>query len=126
MVDTRLLTVVKVSVIIGFFALSGFHTIQEGRRTREFIRDYEITSLGMAVSAHLYRTADRYHRIGEELLRDGFLRDWILGGEENEDVLREFLEDIRERFGMLDASIVSDLSETYYGTDGRTLALSPC
>ncbi|TVR67218.1 MAG: GGDEF domain-containing protein [Spirochaetaceae bacterium] len=125
MIDTRLFPVLGVSVILGFFALTGFHALQEGRRTREFIRDHEMRSLGMAVSANLDRTAAQYHRVGEELLRDGFLRDWILGGEEDEQELRAFLEDVRARFDMMDASIVSDLTETYYGTDGRTLVLDP-
>ena len=116
---------IKISVVIGYVTITGFHATQEGRRTREFIRDHEIYSLGMAVSAHLYRTAERYNRVGEELLQDDFLRDWILAGEVNEEALRVFLENVRERYGMLDASIVSDRSETYYGTDGRTLALSP-
>lgn len=125
MVDTRLFTVLSVSVILGFFALTGFHALQEGRRTRDFIRDHEIQSLGMAVSANLDRTAAQYHRVGEELLRDGFLRDWILGGEQDEQELRAFLEEVRDRFNMMDASIVSDRTETYYGTDGRTLVLDP-
>ncbi len=55
----------------------------------------------------------------------GFFRDWILSGEQNQDELRAFLDGVRSRFDMMDASIVSDLSETYYSTDGRTLVLSP-
>lgn len=125
MIDTRLLTVLGVSVILGFFALTGFHALQEGRRTRKFIRDHEMKSLGMAVSANLDRTAAQYQRVGQELLRDGFLRNWILGGEEDERELRAFLEDVRARFDMMDASIVSDRTETYYGSDGRTLVLDP-
>lgn len=124
MVDTRLLTVIAATVVMGFLALTGFHAVQEGHRTRDFIRNHEIRSLGMAVSAGLYRAADRYHRAGEELLRDGFLRDWILDGERDGEELRTFLENVRSRFDMMDASIVSDRTETYYGTDGRTLVLS--
>ncbi len=73
----------------------------------------------------LDRTAAEYQRFGHELLRDDFLRDWIVGGEEDEDELRAFLEEIRAQYGMMDASIVSDCSETYYGTDGRTVRISP-
>ena len=73
----------------------------------------------------LDRTAAEYQRFGHELLRGDFLRDWIVGGEEDEDELRAFLEEIRAQYGMMDASIVSDCSETYYGTDGRTVRISP-
>ncbi len=125
MVDTRLFTVISVLILAGFLALTGFHSVQEGRRTRDFIRDHEMRPLGMALSANLDRTAAQYHRAGEELLRDGFIRDWILAGERDEEELRSFLEGVRARFDMMDASIVSDRTETYYGTDGRTLVLDP-
>ncbi|WP_146049489.1 sensor domain-containing diguanylate cyclase [Alkalispirochaeta sphaeroplastigenens] len=123
MIETRFFAVISLSVILGFFALTGFHALQEGERTREFIRDHELRPLGMAVAAHLDRTAAQYHRAGEELLRDGFLRDWILRGEEDEEELRAFLEGIRIQFTMIDVSIVSDRTETFYSTDGRTLVL---
>lgn len=125
MVDTRLFTVLSVVVLSGFLALTGFHALQEGRRTRDFIRDHEMSSLGLALTANLDRTAARYLHVGEELLRDGFLRDWILAGEQDEQALRSFLESVRSRFDMMDASVVSDRTETYYGTDGRTLVLDP-
>ncbi len=102
-----------------------FNTIQERRRLRWFIANHELPAIGLAVSANLDRAAAKYQRVGEELLRDGFLRDWILDGEEDEEELRAFLETVRLRFGMMDASIVSDRTETYYGTDGRTVHLSP-
>lgn len=123
--NARAFTALSVAVLVGFLVLTGFNALQEGQRKRDFIRDYELPALGMAVEASLDRTAAAYHRVGEDLLRYGFLRDWILGGEQDEDELRAFLENVRSRFDMMDASIVSDRSETYYGTDGRTLALSP-
>ncbi|SIQ69200.1 hypothetical protein SAMN05920897_11323 [Alkalispirochaeta americana] len=125
MIKTRFFVVISLSIILGFCALTGFHALQEGERTRNFIRDHEIRPLGMAVAAHLDRTASQYHRVGEELLRDGLLRDWIRGGEEDEEELRFFLESVRTRFDMIETSIVSDLTETFYSTDGRTLVLDP-
>ncbi|AFG36447.1 sensor domain-containing diguanylate cyclase [Spirochaeta africana] len=125
MIGNRLFSIISVTVILGFVILTGFQALQEGVRTRDFIRDHEMRPLGMALAANLDRTAAYYHQVGQELLRDGFLRDWIISGEQDEKELRNFLEAIRSRYGMMDASIVSNLTETYYGTDGRTLVLDP-
>ncbi len=113
------------SVFIAFVLLTAFHAGEHGRRVHRIIRDRELPSIGTAVKANLDRTSADLLSIGEELLRDNFVRDWILDGENDEDLLREFLEPIQVTFEMLDTSVVSDRSETYYGTDGRTLRLSP-
>ncbi len=123
--STRMFVILSVAVLVGFLILTASHALQNGRRIRQFIYEHELPSIGLAVAANLDRTAAKYHRVGEELLRDGFLRDWILDGEQNEQELRAFMEETRARHNMLDASIVSDRTETYYGTDGRTLRLSP-
>jgi diguanylate cyclase (GGDEF)-like protein len=125
LINNNFFSILSFAVLAGFLALTGFNALQEGKRTREYIHNHELPALGMAVTANLDRTAAHYHRVGEELLRDGFLRDWILGGEQDEQKLRAFLENVRSRFEMMDASIVSDVTETYYGTDGRTLVLDP-
>ena len=125
MVRTRTFVTLSVAVLVAFLILTAFYAVQESRRTREFIRDHELPSLGLAVLANLDRTAAQYHQAGDELLRYHFIRDWILAGEQDEDALREFLETVRREHRMLDAGIVSDRTETYYGTDGRTLVLNP-
>ncbi len=125
MIRTRTFVTLSVAILVAFLILTGFYAVQETRRTREFIREYELPSLGLAVLANLDRTAAQYHRAGEELLRYHFIRDWILEGEQDENELREFLETVRREHNMLDASIVSDRTETYYSTDGRTLKLDP-
>jgi len=121
--STRVFVILSVAVLVGFLTLTASHALQNGRRIRQLISERELPSIGLAVAANLDRTAAHYHRVGEELLRDGFLRDWILDGERNEQKLRAFMEEIRPRHNMLDASIVSDRTETYYGTDGRFLGV---
>ncbi len=122
--NTRLFTALSLVVLLGFVALTLFNAVRERQRIRSFIADHELPAIGMAVSANLDRTAAKYQQVGHELLRGDFLRDWIFGGEEDEEELRAFLEGIRARHGMMDAGIVSDRSETYYGTDGRTVGMS--
>ncbi|MBU0927179.1 MAG: cache domain-containing protein [Spirochaetes bacterium] len=113
------------AIFLAFVALTAFFSESERRTAREFIVERELPALGLAASAQLDISASKYKRAGEELLRDGFIRDWILDGERDVPALRDFMKGVRAQYGLLDASIVSDLTETYYGTDGRVLQLSP-
>ena len=123
--ETRLSVLVSGMLMAVLIIMSVFAVIQETRSTRAFIRDRELPALGLAVSAQLDLAANRYYRAGEDLLEDGFIRDWIRNGEKDVPALVSFMESVRERHQLLDASIVSDPSETYYGTDGRVLRLDP-
>lgn len=123
--ETKLSFLVSGILLAVLLLMSVFAVVQETRSTRAFIRDRELPALGLAVSAQLDLAANRYLRAGEDLLEDGYIRDWILAGEEDVPGLVSFMESVRERHKLLDASIVSDRTETYYGTDGRVLRLDP-
>lgn len=125
MSDSRVYIIVSAVIFSTFIALTGFSAYRDSREALVFIKEREIPALGLATASQLDVAAFRYKRAGEELLRDGFIRDWILSGEKDVSALRGFMDGIRDRHGLLDASIVSDRTETYYGTDGRVLTLSP-
>ncbi len=99
----------------------------ERARARDFVRKREIPALGQAIVARLSLAVAEYRRAGEAMLDDGIVRDWILSGERDPFALISFMSAKRADFGrdLLDMSIVSDASETFYSSDGRILALSP-
>jgi len=121
----RLFHLLSLVVFLAFVVMTGFYAWQDSRRIKHFVQHYELPSIGMALAASLDRTAGEYHRISDELQRGNFLRDWILSGEEDIELLREFLGDISLRFRLADASLVSDRSETYYSDDQRIVSLDP-
>lgn len=121
----RLFHSLSLVVFLAFLVLTSFYAWQDSRRVKHFIQHYELPSIGMALAASVDRTAGEYHRISGELQHNNFIRDWILAGEQDIDILRTFLRDISLRFRLADASIVSDRSETYYSDDQRIIKLDP-
>lgn len=121
----RLFHLLSLVVFLAFAVLTIFYAWQDSRRVEHFVQQYELPSIGMAVAASLDRTAGEYYRIGDEMLRYDFLRDWILAGEKDVEALRRFLSDISLRFHLANASVVSDRSETYYSDDQRIVKLDP-
>ena len=119
----RFFHLLSVMVFVAFLLLTIFYAWQDSQRVRHFVADFELPSLGMAMAASLDRTAAQYHRIGDELLRYHFLRDWMLDDEPDIHALQAFLGAIRQRFDLQDASIVHDASETYYSDSGRVVHL---
>ncbi len=96
-------------------------------RAREFVRKRELPALGQAIVSRLSLAVADYRRAGEGMLADGVIRDWILAGERDPFALISFMSEKRKAFDreLVDMSIVSDASETFYSTDGRIVALSP-
>jgi len=123
--DSRVYAVFYAVFFVAFLAVAGFNAYSSAAEAREFTVRRELPALGLAAAARLESAASRYKRAGEELLRDSFMRDWLLDGEGDVAALRGFMENVRATYGLLDASVVSDRTETYYGTDGRVLKLDP-
>jgi len=112
-------------IFISFISMAVFNAYDESSKMRTFTREREIPALGIAAYSRLNNTAAYYKDAGSNLLQRDFIQNWITDGEVDVEGLLSFMEEIRAAYGLLDASLVSDLSETYYGTDGRVLNLSP-
>ena len=112
-------------IFLSFTLLAAFNAYDEAKEMAEFTRRREMPALGIAALSRLNNTAAFYKRAGEKLLKNDFIRNWIIDGEGDVDQLMAFMKSIRDENGLLDSSLVSDITETYYGTDGRVLQLSP-
>ncbi len=111
-------------IFITFTAISLYGAYHGALQVRTFIKEKELPAVGLAVSARLDKAAYRYKKIGEELLEGDVLRRWILSGEKDLEVAVEFMRDVRDRYDLIDASLVSDKTEKYYNTDYTVLQLS--
>lgn len=104
-------------IFLTFIAISLYGAYHGALQTRAFVREKELPAVGLAVSARLDKAAYRYKKVGEELLEGDVLRDWILSGEEDLDEVVTFMKKVRERYDLIDASLVSDKTEKYYNSD---------
>lgn len=109
----------------GFSILTWMNASKNAQEMEVFIIDHELPTIGLSLQLSLHMKALVYKQAGEALLQDGFIESWILNGERDVPALVDFMENVRARYGLLDASLVSDETETYYGTDGRVVSLSP-
>ncbi len=112
-------------IVAAFTVLLVVNSRTEISEIMQYTRETELPLLGMAASARFDNLAMHYKAVGESLLKDGYMRDWILDGEHDPDSLIDFMKTVRDENELFDASLVSDFTETYYGTDGRILKLSP-
>ena len=112
-------------ILLIFITISLYGAYQGSLQVRNFIKEKELPAVGLAVSARLDKAAYRYKKIGEELLEGNALRRWILSGEKDPEVAVTFMREVRDRYDLLDASLVSDKTERYYNTDYTVLQLSP-
>ena len=112
-------------ILFTFLGISLYGTYRSALQTRTFIKEKELPAVGLAVSARLDKAAYRYKKIGEELLEGDVLRNWILSGEKDLDKVVMFMRKVRDRYDLIDASLVSDITEKYYNTDYTVLQLSP-
>jgi hypothetical protein len=121
----RYYLLIALALFIIFLSITAFGAYLGALQVRKFVVERELPVTGMAVAAKLEYAAYRYLKMGEELLEDDILRDWILSGEKDPDRAISFMKGVEMRYKLLDASVVSDKSETYYSSDGRILSLSP-
>lgn len=123
----RWILIGAITIVVAGSASVAFLSRAERIKARQFVKERELPAFGQAIVARLSLEVANYRRAGDAMLADGIIRDWILSGERDVPRLLSFMNDTRKSFGreLVDMSIVSDASETFYCTDGRVMRLSP-
>ncbi|MDC7126569.1 MAG: PDC sensor domain-containing protein [Spirochaetales bacterium] len=126
MANTKFYFLILFSVIIVAFAIL-ILTVSNGLTSvmKNYTVDTELPLLGAATSAELDSIADKYKQVGRSLLVDDIIINWIEDGEKDPDSVISFMKDVRDSNSLFDASIVSDITEMFYCTDGRIMRLDP-
>ncbi|MDC7226025.1 MAG: hypothetical protein PQJ61_04590 [Spirochaetales bacterium] len=117
--------ILPIVIIAAFGFLLILDAINEIAGIKNYTRDTEMPLLGTAAAAIFDNIAMMYEKAGFQLLEDGYIVNWILNGEQDPDELSSYMKKVRDANDLLDASLISDVTEMYYGTDGRVLQLSP-
>lgn len=63
--------------------------------------------------------------VASSMATDTFLKDWVIDGEKNEDRIRKYLFDIKEKYGFFSTFFVSAHSLKYYHFKGVNKVISP-
>lgn len=115
---SRLLTWISILLIIGFLTtIIGSYIV-----SRDTIRQNVVEQALPLTSDNIYSEIQkdilRPAFISSLMASDTFLRDWILAGEADQTQISRYLKEVKEKYGMISAFMVSDRTDHYYYADG--------
>ncbi len=121
----RLIVVISMFLIVGFLLtiLISFFVSRHSLRSQIVSNTLPLTSDN--IYSEIQRDLLRPIFISSLMASDTFVRDWILQGEGDSDDLVRYLTEIKEKYGVFTAFLVSDKSNIYYHTEGLLKKVSP-
>jgi diguanylate cyclase (GGDEF)-like protein len=115
---TRLLTWLSVLMVLGFLAVSGAGYIVSRDLISHGIAAQELPLTGDNIYSELQKDLFRPIFISSLMASDTFLRDWILGGEQDKEAIARYLKEVKERYGAITSFLVTEPTHTYYYAGG--------
>lgn len=88
-----------------------------GKRERTSLWTWQLPTVGHSAASRLDSIVARYQGIKYDIIRDGVVQEWLESGNEEEETLLPYLHRLKGRYDLSYVSVISDGSETYYGTD---------
>ncbi|GAB4058539.1 sensor domain-containing diguanylate cyclase [Uliginosibacterium sediminicola] len=114
----RLLACIGIVLIAGFLAtsLSSYYTSRESIRLRISSKGLPLTSDN--IYSEIQHDLLRPVLIAAQMANDTFLRNWVLEGERRPEQIKQFLQEVKSRYGAVSAFLVSENSRHYYYAGG--------
>jgi diguanylate cyclase (GGDEF)-like protein len=119
-----LLVWLSLILIAGFIAvvLTGFivsrNSLQHG------IAEQTLPITGDNIYSEIQKDILRPVFVSSQMAQDTFVRDWIIGGEEDTTAIVKYLKEIKTKNNAISSFLVSDLSHRYYHADGTLKTVS--
>lgn len=98
---------------------SAFDSIRSG------VVDTELPLSSDTIYSEIQKDLVRPILISSMMSRNIYIRDWILSGESNPEMITRYLRDVQEHYQTLTSFFVSDKSLTYYQARGVLKSVSP-
>jgi len=117
---TRLVAIVVMVLAVGFITTSAisFNVSRESLRETIVVNELPLTSNNIYsdIQVDLLRPVF----VSSLMANDTFLKDWVLGGEQDESRIRRYLDEIRLKYGAFTSFFVSERTRNYYHFTGVT------
>ncbi|MGB4072508.1 sensor domain-containing diguanylate cyclase [Pseudomonas sp.] len=109
----------------GFLAtsLASYYTALESIRSGIINTELPLTSDN--VYSEIQKDLVRPILISSMMSRDTYMRDWVLGGEQDVEQITRYLREVQEHYGTVTSFFVSDKSTTYYQAKGVLKQVNP-
>lgn len=122
---TRLLTRLTLMLVAGFLAVSIGSFLVSRDSLRRGLVDEALPLTGDNIYSEIQKDILRPVFISSLMANDTFLRDWILGGEQDIAQVARYLKEIKEQYGTLTSFLVSEQSANYYHVGGLLKQVRP-
>lgn len=120
-----LILLLSALLITGFFAttLSSYYVSK--RAILDAIVAQELPLTSSNIYSEIQKDLVQPVLISSTMAHDTFLRDWVLGGEQDGDAMARYLREIKGRYGAFSSFFVSERSASYYTGEGILKRVSP-
>ena len=114
----RLIVILSVLLVAGFLftSLASYFTSRSSLRSQ--IAEHELPLTSDNVYSEIQRDLLRPIFISSLMSHDTFVRDWVISGEGDHELMIKYLKEIKFRYGTFTSFFVSDRTLTYYHADG--------
>ena len=114
----RLLAWIGVALVAGFLATSLVGYLVSMKSMRDGIGNQALPLTGDTIYSEIQKDILRPVFISSLMAHDTFVRDWIIGGEEGTEKITRYLNEIKQKYGVVTSFLVSEKSRKYYYADG--------
>lgn len=113
-----LLLLLLVLLLSGFIAttLVSYYTSRDG--IRHTIVNTELPLTSDNIYSEIQKDIVRPVVISSMMARDTFVRDWVMGGEQDSDQMTRYLREVQEHYGAFTSFFISNKTLTYYQAKG--------
>lgn len=117
---TRRTMIISTSVLlsVGFLATSLSSYYVSRAKIRSSIINEELPITSDTIYSEIQRDLIRPVFISSMMAHDTFLRDWVLSGETNPELMKRYLQEIQVKYGTFTSFFVSDRTRIYYQAQG--------
>ena len=121
----RLLLWLSILLAAGFFAttLSSYYVSKQAILNAIVAQELPLTSSN--IYSEIQKDLVRPVLISSTMAHDTFLRDWVVGGEQDVGAMVRYLQEIKTRYGAFSSFFVSERSANYYTGEGILKQVSP-
>ncbi|RJX31506.1 MAG: GGDEF domain-containing protein [Oxalobacter sp.] len=114
----RLLVWIGAALVAGFLATSIVGYLVSIKSVRHSIGDGALPLTGDTIYSEIQKDILRPVFISSMMAHDTFVRDWIIGGEKNPKKIARYLNEVKQKYGVVTSFMVSEKTRRYYYVDG--------
>lgn len=115
---TKLLGALVAILLLAFLTTSMASFFVSRKAIHESIVNRELPMTSDTIYSEIQNDLLKPLLISSTMANDTFLRDWVLQGEKNPAEIRNYLSEIKRKYGTFSSFFVSEQSRTYYYADG--------